>query len=271
MAALTFSVAGSRFAVDAARAHDLSIPLRFDGPQPAFFGAPAAHAEALRAGSFHGAVARGGSCNCSTYTLTPHCNGTHTECVGHVTAETVSVRDVAPVSLLLARLITLQPRAGGAVAEGALQADDLVIARRSLEELPPADMRGCEALIVRTVPNSALKEQASYGQDSAAPYFTAAAMQWIVEHGIQHLVVDLPSVDKADDGGRLLAHRTFWGLPAGSTAKAQAARAGATITELAYIEDAVPDGLFLLNLQVAPFEADAAPSRPLLYPLAALG
>ncbi|HBB80565.1 MAG TPA: metal-dependent hydrolase, partial [Cryomorphaceae bacterium] len=29
----------------------------------------------------------------------------------------------------------------------------------------------------------------------------------------------------------------------------------------------VPDGVYLLNLQVAPLENDAAPSRPILYSL----
>jgi hypothetical protein len=36
---------------------------------------------------------------------------------------------------------------------------------------------------------------------------------------------------------------------------------------LAFIDDAIADGHYLLNLQVAPFVADAAPSRPILLPL----
>jgi hypothetical protein len=94
-------------------------------------------------------------------------------------------------------------------------------------------------------------------------------MQWVVAQGIRHLVVDLPSVDRFDDAGRLTAHRCFWGLPAGATNFAAATRGKATITELAYVDDSVEDGCYLLNLQVAPFAADAAPSRPILYPLIA--
>ncbi len=81
------------------------------------------------------------------------------------------------------------------------------------------------------------------------------------------LVVDLPSLDRADDGGRLAAHRVFWGLPPGCDDAAAATRGRALVTELAYVPDSVPDGLYLLDLQVPAFGADAAPSRPVLYPL----
>ena len=40
-----------------------------------------------------------------------------------------------------------------------------------------------------------------------------------------------------------------------------------TITELAFVADAAADGPYLLDLQVAPFDMDAAPSRPLLFPV----
>jgi hypothetical protein len=91
-------------------------------------------------------------------------------------------------------------------------------------------------------------------------------MHWIVDNGITALVVDLPSLDRGDDA-ELTTHRIFWGLPPGATQAAQAARPGATVTELAFIDDSIPDGQYLLNLQVAPFVADAAPSRPILLPL----
>ena len=40
------------------------------------------------------------------------------------------------------------------------------------------------------------------------------------------------------------------------------------MTELAYVPDSAADGLYLLDLHVPAFAADAAPSRPVLYPLA---
>jgi hypothetical protein len=71
-----------------------------------------------------------------------------------------------------------------------------------------------------------------------------------------------------DDGGALLAHRAFWGLPSrGEPLPEGAPLSHRTITELCYIDNAVPDGVYLLNLGVSPIAMDAAPSRPLLFPL----
>jgi hypothetical protein len=88
-----------------------------------------------------------------------------------------------------------------------------------------------------------------------------------VSRGVLHLVVDLPSIDRAHDEGRLTAHRLFFGLPRGSVRLAEATRAAATITELAFVPEALTDGAYLLELQVPALGGDAVPSRPLLYPL----
>ena len=252
-------------------AYDLSIPLDFEGLQPNFFHAPHARAIAIESGDFVGDVRRGGSCNCATYTLTPHCNGTHTECIGHVVTERVAVRDASTDHLCLALLVSAAPVDAAATCEASdpqPHAGDLLITQSLLEAaVGDQELAAFQALIVRTLPNEPTKRVHNYSAGETPPYFSVEAMRWIVQHGIQHLVVDLPSLDRADDGGRLTAHRVFWGLPAGETALAHAARPCATVTELAYIDDEIRDGAYLLNLQVAPFVADAAPSRPVLYPL----
>ena len=76
----------------AAAAMDLAIPLDFHGAQPRFFADAAASSAPLEAGSFNGEVRRGASCNCSIHTFAPHCHGTHTECVGHLTDDGHSLR-----------------------------------------------------------------------------------------------------------------------------------------------------------------------------------
>ena len=78
--------------------------------------------------------------------------------------------------------------------------------------------------------------------------------------GVKHLICDIPSVDRQDDGGKLLAHKAFFGVP-------EAPRLDATITELVYIPSNIEDGLYMLNLQIAAFQSDASPSRPVLYKL----
>ena len=248
---LTVEIAGRRWRV-AGEGHDLSIPLAFDAPQPTFFGAPAAASAVVAAGSFIGDVRRGGSCNCISHTLTPHCNGTHTECIGHVTAERLSVRELSGEHFSPALLVSVGPAP--------------VITRAALAAaVEPHELSNYRALIVRTRPNSRDKLVRNYDV-APAPYFDAEAMRWIVGKGITALVVDLPSLDRGDDA-QLTTHRIFWGLPPGGTSAAQTTRRSATVTELAYIEDSVADGQYLLNLQVAPFVADAAPSRPILLPL----
>lgn len=259
--ALAVEIAGRRWQV-ADQGHDISIPLRFNEPQPTFFGAAPASAEAITAGSFVGDVRHGGSCNCSTHTLAPHCNGTHTECVGHITQERLSVRDLALRHFSAALLVSVTPEPSSDVPS------DYVISLAALQAaVAHATLSDYQALVVRTLPNDSSKLTRNYDAGSMPPYFTPDAMQYVVEQGVDTLVVDLPSIDRAQDGGRLAAHRIFWGMPAGSTSVDSVTRKHATITEMAYIDGTVRDGAYLLNLQVAPFMIDAAPSRPILLPL----
>jgi kynurenine formamidase len=269
--ALCLQAGGKRWTARLDQPFDLSIPLLFDGAQPGFFGAEPARATALSAGSFVGDVQRGGSCNCYSYTVTPHCNGTHTECIGHVTADRVSIRDIAIEHFVPALLISVQPESSATTEERSEpppQPGDLLITQRSLAAAVARaeNLDSISALIVRSLPNTPEKRRRDYSTGELPAYFSAAAMQWIVSHGIDHLVVDLPSIDRSHDAGKLNGHRLFWGLAPGATDSNSARRRNATLTEMAYIEEAIPDGSYLLNLQVAPFMADAAPSRPILYP-----
>ena len=86
-----------------------------------------------------------------------------------------------------------------------------------------------------------------------------------MSRGVLHLVVDVPSIDRAHDEGRLTAHRLFFGLPPAAVQLAAATRPAATITELAFVPDSLADGAYLLELQVPALSGDAVPSRPLLY------
>ncbi len=255
-------LAGRRWRADSDYCFDLAIHLEFDGPQPRFFAECAASATPLLSGSFVGRVERGASCNCDVLTLAPHCHGTHTECVGHVTEGKVRISALTPAPLTLAALLSVEPRdRGGEDEERVITADALA---RQAEPWAGAPWTG---LIIRTLPNEPAKKALSYAGPSPAPYFTPEAMRWIVQRQVRSLVVDLPSLDRADDGGALAAHREFWGLPPGCTDAARAVRAEALVTELAFVADGIPDGLYLLDLQIPAFASDAAPSRPVIYPV----
>jgi kynurenine formamidase len=268
---LEFNTCGRRWQAEASAPVDIAITLQFPGPQPRFFAETPASAAPLRAGSFTGAVAAGASCNCSVYTLAPHCHGTHTECVGHVTDNATTLAGLTPAPLALALLASVRPEPLGEVAAGqadSRHATDHVITRALLAVAAARWIRDpWTALVVRTLPNDPGKRHQQYEGSCPAAYFTADAMRWIVERDVTSLVVDLPSLDRADDGGSLTAHRVYWGLPPGALDAHRARRGRALVTELAYVPDAAPDGLYLLDLQVPAFAADAAPSRPVLYPV----
>ncbi len=268
---LVVELAGARYRVDPARAFDLSIPLHFGGAQPNLFGAPKAAGHPLAVGSFFGDTRRGGSCNCEEHHLVPHCNGTHTECVGHVTTERVSVCDVATEALMMAALISVAPTEAapdGETSDPSPRRGDRLITRGAIEVgLEGIDFPRPAALVVRTLPNAPGKRARAYGEASPPPFFSAEAMRDLVQRGVRHLLTDVPSVDRIRDEGHLTGHRIFWGLPPGARDLARATRPAATITEMVFVPEAARDGRYLLNLQLAPFASDAAPSRPLLYTL----
>ncbi|MBX3297089.1 MAG: cyclase family protein [Acidobacteria bacterium] len=271
--------------LDTKMTFDISIPLKFNGTQPNAYGVDRARSEPVRAGSLVGDTRMGGSVNFEQYTFIPHCNGTHTECVGHITNERISVRDCLTEILIPAVLISVEPSeppvsAGGQLlSEPPVSADsqfanDKVVSKDSLferlasveDDIPHSAFRipHSKALIVRTLPNTDAKLSAEYGEANIPPYFTADAMRLIVEHGFTHLLVDMPSIDRIFDDGKLINHRIFWNVEEGSFETNPETRMNSTITELIYVPNEIPDGEYLLNLQIAPFDSDCAPSRPLL-------
>ena len=142
--------------------------------------------------------------------------------------------------------------------------DGLAEALNSWPEFAGKRAGGAAALIVRTLPNDDSKLSRTYDSENLSPYLTSDAMQLIVERGFKHLLVDLPSIDRLYDEGKLVNHRIFWNVDPGSFEVNEQSRIDSTITELIYVPNEVLDGVYLLNLQIAPFESDASPSRPLL-------
>lgn len=228
-----------------------------DGGGLRFYGAPPATSAALRVGGFHGAVAGGASCNCSTLTLTPHCHGTHTECLGHLTSERIDAWRIVPRGLMNAVLVAVQPESR------VVDRDALAAAlARAFTNIPPP-LRAVTALILRTG-----------CEDDSMAHLSPGAAALLVEHGILHVVLDLASMDPAEDSGELAAHRVFFGLPARHrdgavtrAAEAREERSRCTITEFARIPSGLTEGAWLLQLAVPELGGDAVPSSPLLYPM----
>ncbi len=263
-----------RVAADLSDALSIAVPLDFDGPQPNAFGLPRATAHAVRAGGFIGDTRSGGSVNCEVLSLVPHGNGTHTECLGHVTEERISVADVLHGGLWLAALVTVSPEAAGSTPESTAptpRAGDRLVTARALAAaldalgLPDAARAALGAVVVRTLPNGSEKISRTHTLEPSPAYLSAEAARFLVDSGIRHLVTDLPSLDRSNDEGLMTAHRTFWHLAAGSRLATAEARRDCTVTELAFVAPMIRDGLYVLDLQVPAFLTDAVPSRPLLY------
>jgi hypothetical protein len=264
---MTFQSGGRAFRFDSLRPIDISIPLDFHGQQPNAFHLPRAEAVAAEAGAFVGDTRRGGSCNCETITFNPHGNGTHTECVGHITSARVAISSLLVETLLPATLVTVEPESWSQESSEFLRPGDVAITwsaiERAVAALDVVDQDFLRALVIRTAPNLPEKRNSAHSGTNP-PYVTAEAMRFIREFDVDHLLVDLPSVDPEDDGGFLSSHRIFWEVPAGAHEIAPPYPAR-TITEMVYVEDAIADGRYLLDLQIPPFQLDAAPSRPILY------
>ena len=262
---------GSEVLIDLSRPFDLSLEIDFEAAQVRHFGAPRASSRPYAVPGFSGSVTRGASCNCDSITVIPHCNGTHTESAGHLTREPLHAQRIVPRGLLPALLLSVKPVPAGQTAESsdpAPQVEDRMVTRSALQAAWPQLPFTPRALVIRTLPNDAGKRTRDY-TDITPPYLTREAAQYLVARGIEHLVVDLPSIDRGHDEGRLTAHRLFFGLSPGEAALASATRSQCTITELAYVPDDGTDGPYFLQLQVPAINGDAVPSRPLLYRLAA--
>jgi kynurenine formamidase len=231
--------------IDLSQPIDISIPLRTGKENVNAFYADEVKIEAYRSGSFVGDVVQGGSVNYRNISFNPHGNGTHTECVGHISKEWYSINQCLKQFWFLAKLITVTPieQKNG----------DKIIMEDMIPDIDFAE----KALIVRTLPNDAAKLNRHYSGNNP-PYFHHKAIEKIVSARIDHLLTDLPSIDKEQDEGKLLAHKAFWNYP-------QIPQLHKTITEMIYVDDKVQDGLYVLNIQIASFENDACPSKPVLY------
>jgi arylformamidase len=232
--------------IDTAQGTDISLPLINNDQNPLAWYVEPPVFEPVRVNGFVGSVSEGGSVNFRNIFFNPHGHGTHTECLGHITEEVHSVNRHLKSYFFRAQVVSVTPEQRG---------EDKVISRKSLGSL--LDNCSCEALVIRSLPNTDAKKHKNYSATNP-PYLDLDLIDVLETCGVEHLLIDLPSVDRENDNGALAFHHAFWQVP-------QNPRFHKTITELVFVPDSVPDGEYILNLQTAPFENDASPSRPLLF------
>ena len=241
---------GKEYHCDLSRPLDISIPV---GDVRCFYAHPYI-AKPYESGSYVGSVEKGSPVNFYEVNMNPHGHGTHTEGLGHITRDHESISEALSNYHFIARLITI-PIIESPEGDHVITADDIKKAYHN--PLP-------HALIIRTLPNPVEKRSIDYSGTNPA-YLDLSAIEHLVANGVKHLLLDLPSVDKEEDEGKLVAHRAFWNVVKDeATLKS---RKDHTITELIYVPAYVEDGLFLLNIQTPSMKLDAVPSRPVLYKL----
>ena len=257
-----FEIGNTKCQVDFSKGNDISIPLNFNGEQPNTYGVDIASSAPYKDGKFIGDTRKGGPCNFETYSFTPHCNGTHTECIGHITDERIDILSSLNDEMIPSTLVSVTPKNTNENYTPDLNTVDLVITKEDLElQLKGVNPEFLKGVIIRTSPNSENKKSRDYMKETPS-FFSIEAMEYLVSLGIQHLLVDTPSVDRLFDDGHLSAHNIFW------ETKGKAFNLNTqnkTITEMIFAPDYLEDGAYLLNLQIPAFVSDAAPSRPILY------
>lgn len=265
---LLAEISSKTYSLDIQNPMDISIPLRFNEAQPQTYGVPPATSKAYEDDGFIGDTRRGGSCNFEVHTLTPHCNGTHTECAGHISFERIFLNRILNDLLIPCALISIESENADRTSESyvpeKLNEDKLITAKSlyyKLNEQPKDFLKG---LVIRTLPNNESKMRRNYLEDPP-PFFTLEAMDYITGLGVEHLLIDTPSVDRASDEGKLSAHHIFWAVPQGSHDIDPEGCSMKTVTELIFVPNSIKDGIYFLNIQIPSFSADAAPSRPILY------
>ncbi|MDT0558969.1 cyclase family protein [Ichthyenterobacterium sp. W332] len=232
--------------IDLSQPLDISIPLKASetNVNAWYIGPPEINPVVIDGNTI--SVEKGASVNFNSINFNPHAHGTHTECVGHITEKVHSVNKYLKQFFFLGEVITVAPEK---------QDHDFVISKKQLQFALGNKKR--DALVVRTIPNIKDKKSRQYSNTNW-PYFTLEAIELLVNKGIKHLLVDLPSIDKEEDDGILAGHNAFWNTSG-------KLRMDATITEFIYVSNKIEDGTYFVNLQIAPLENDASPSKPILY------
>lgn len=242
----TIQYNSKKYQIDLSKPLDISIPMSASKSNVNAWYLDEPKIEPVKTEDWIASVAEGASVNFNNIWFNPHAHGTHTECVGHITKKVYSVNKNLKQFFFLAEVVTVAPEKMG---------DDFVISKKQLQFALSNKKR--DAIVIRTIPNTKDKLAMQYS-NSNPTYMLEEAAAYLKEKNIKHLLIDLPSVDKEKDDGKLLAHNAFWNTKG-------KLRLDATITEFVFVPNTVEDGVYFLNLQIAPFENDATPSKPVLF------
>jgi len=219
-------------------------------------------------GQFIGDVNRGGSCNVDLLSYVPH-GLTHIETAAHILnadADPPTVKDI-PLEHLsgiayLIDLTHLDAEPGRQIpwkeVESKLKKNALpvsILALKTRASLLPAhyDFSGKDFLSLSPGTAKGIHDYAFFAAGSPP-----------VRQPINCLLLDLPSIDPEADGGKLLAHRYFFGLA--KTGYIEEDREKRALVELAWFSD-LDEGYYYAAITPPSFQANAVSTGIIFQPL----
>ncbi len=245
---MKLAISSSQY-IESGQGVDLSIPIKAGKENVNAWYCSPVKIEPVVSDNFVGEVSLGGDVNFRNITINPHGNGTHTECVGHISEKKYTINQCLNDFHHLGKIISIQPKP---FWNDEFQEEDLIIDKELIEQALDF-WENEKVLVIRTLENSEQKKERQYSNTNPA-YFTQEAIEFINELGVIHLMVDLPSVDREVDHGELISHKTFWNYPENPILEK-------TISELLYIPNHLEDGTVLIQIQIMSIENDASPSK----------
>ena len=246
---ITVKYFGSNWKANLKEPIDISIPLNDSKPSINAWGSEKPEIKPVERENWIGSVKSGSSVNFNNIFFNPHSHVTHTECVGHISVKKKSINQLLKKFVFFSNVISIRPEIS--------QNGDKVITLDQVTKKFVAPYN--EALIIRTLPNTNKKLDFDYTNTNPT-YMDYHCAKWLSEIGVKHILIDVPSIDKEKDDGKLSAHKAYWNYPKNP-------KLDFFITEFIYVPNTVNDGIYLLFLNFAPIENDASPSRPIIFKL----
>ena len=179
--------------------------------------------------------------------------------MGHITADRRLISEITIAPLLPATMVSVAPVLLSSTDEAAAATTAMSVISCALLERALADVTVAgfdQALVLRCV---AAPDASRAWSGTNPPYLTREAIDLLSRGPYQHLITDLPSLDREDDGGGVPNHRAWWGLAAGASKSSEARFAQRTVTEMAFIAPDHPDGPWLSACSQRPWRVTQRP------------
>ena len=250
------------YEINSSEGIDISIPVKFnEDKNPKFYDISSPKKRYYKSNNIEYNLKKGAGCNVPLINMNVHCSGTHTETANHILENGPYISEIQYINYIPTQLISINPiPCFNETYHANIDEDDKVITKKQLQQkVDLVNHFKLQSLIIRTLPNGNSKITKNYNKQNHA-FLSNDAITYIKEIGIKHLLIDTPSIDKYDDDGKLWNHKIFFSTE-------EKIPNNNTITELIFIPNNCKDGNYFLNLGIPKFDLDAAPSRPIIFPI----